>query len=146
MITAALESKEGRDVAIIDIPGSYLHTYVDKHGEQIIIIFLKGKLVELMVMVYKNMYRKHVTYEKKGNAMLYVEMNKALCGLLQNALIFYKKPRKKLEAYSFVINIYDLCVANDMIESHQMTVKWHMDDLKVSHNDPYQITKFASYL
>ena len=27
-----------------------------------------------------------------------------------------------------------------------MKVTWHVDDLKVSHKDPYQITKFASYL
>jgi hypothetical protein len=27
-----------------------------------------------------------------------------------------------------------------------MTITWHVDDLKVSHIDPYQITKFASYL
>ena len=40
-----------------------------------------------------------MTYENKGNAMLYVEMEKALYGLLQSALIFYNKLRKYLEAY-----------------------------------------------
>ena len=41
---------------MIDIPGEYLHTYVDKHGEQIIIMLFKGKLAELMVMVYPKLY------------------------------------------------------------------------------------------
>jgi hypothetical protein len=27
-----------------------------------------------------------------------------------------------------------------------MTITWHVDDIKVSHVDPFQITKFASYL
>ena len=45
-----------------------------------------------------------------------------------------------------MINSYDRCVANAMIESHQMTMTWHVDDIKASHKDPYQITKFASYL
>jgi hypothetical protein len=27
-----------------------------------------------------------------------------------------------------------------------MTITWHVGDLKVSHIDPFQITKFASYL
>ena len=27
-----------------------------------------------------------------------------------------------------------------------MTVTWHVDNLKVSHKDPHQITKFSSYL
>ena len=43
MITSSLESKKGRDVAIIDIPGTCLHTCVDKHGKQIIIMLFKGK-------------------------------------------------------------------------------------------------------
>ena len=97
-------------------------------------------------MVDLKQYRKYVTYDSKGNAMLYVEMNKALYGLLQSALLLCKKLRKYLEAYGFVINTYGPCVANAMIESHQMMVTWHVDNIKVSNKDPYQITKFASYL
>ena len=51
MIAPALESKEGCDVVIIDIPGGYLHTYVDKHVKQRVIMLFKGKLVDIMVMV-----------------------------------------------------------------------------------------------
>ena len=99
-----------------------------------------------MVMVDPKLYRKYVTYDSKGNTMLYVQMNKALYGLLQSALLFYKKLRKDLEGYGFVINPYDPCVANAMINGHQMTVTWHVDDLKVSHKDPFEITKFTAYL
>ena len=42
MITSLLESKEFRNVAIIDILGAYLHTYMDKHGKHIIIMLFKG--------------------------------------------------------------------------------------------------------
>ena len=73
-------------------------------------------------MVYKKLYPKYVTYDRKGNVMLYVEINKAFYGLLQSALIFYKKLRKDLDTYGVVINTYDLCGANYMIESHQMKV------------------------
>ena len=31
LIASAIEAKEGCDVVIIDIPGAYLHTYVDKN-------------------------------------------------------------------------------------------------------------------
>ena len=55
IITAALEAKEFWDVDIIDIPIAYLHTYVDKHGEQRIIMLFKGKFSELMVMVDPNL-------------------------------------------------------------------------------------------
>ena len=64
-------------MANIYIPGAYLHIYVNKVGKQRIIMFLKGGLAEIMVMVYLELYRNYVTYDSKGNAMLYVEMNKA---------------------------------------------------------------------
>ena len=70
MIKSSLESKEGRDVAIIDTPGEYLHSYVGKHGEHRIIVLFKGEFVELMVMVYPNLYQKYVTYDIKGDFML----------------------------------------------------------------------------
>ena len=72
MITSAFEAKEGRDVDDIDISGVYLHTYVDKHGKQRIVMLFKGTLAELMVMVYPKLYRKYVTYDSKGGSMLYV--------------------------------------------------------------------------
>ena len=48
--------------------------------------------------------------------------------------------------YGFEINPYDPCVANKMIDSKRMTVLWHVDDLKVSHVDPWDITKLSMYL
>ena len=64
-------------------------------------------------------------------------MNKALQSLLQSALIFYKKLRKYLKAYGYVINPYDPFVENSIIGIHQMTVIWHVEDLKLSHKDLY---------
>ena len=78
--------------------------------------------------------------------MLYVKTSKALYGMLKSALWFYKKLKADLEAYGFVINPYGPCVANTMSNGKQMTVMWHVDDLKVSHEDPAEITKFTNYL
>ena len=41
---------------------------------------------------------------------------------------------------------YDPCLANAMINEKQMAVTWHVDDLKVSHENPAEITEFANYL
>ena len=41
VIKSVIESKEGRDVAIVDTQGVYLHTYVDKHGKQKLSCFLR---------------------------------------------------------------------------------------------------------
>ena len=64
--------------------------------------------------------------------MLYIKMHKALYGLLRSALLFYKKLVKDLEQYGAVLNPYDPCITNMMIDGHQMTVTWHVDDINIT--------------
>ena len=73
---------------------------------------LDGQLAELMVLVEPKLYRKHVRYLAKGEAVLYVRITKALYGMLCSALLFYFELVKDLEAYGFKINPYDPCVVN----------------------------------
>jgi hypothetical protein len=35
----------------------------------------------------------------------------------------------------FKVNSYDWCVANKMVDGKQLTIVWHVDDLKISHRD-----------
>ena len=51
-ITAALEAKEGRDVAIVDLPGAFLHANNDND----VIMTMTGKIAELMVMKAPQIY------------------------------------------------------------------------------------------
>ena len=113
MITAAIEAHKQRDVATIDIPSSYLHAYNDIEMRMV----LQGHLAELMVQVDLQIYGKFVTNDKNNQPLLYVKLSKALYGLLRSALLFYKKLVKDLENSKtpFVINPYDPCVANAMI-------------------------------
>ena len=46
----------------------------------------------------------------------------------------------------FKINPYDPYVANKMVNVHQMTIWWHVDDLKVSHKDENSVMAFAENL
>ena len=43
--------------------------------------------------------------------------------------------------YFFKVNPYDPCIANKMINGKQMTVIWHVDDLKISHMDSNEVIK-----
>ena len=101
-----------------------------------------------MVQADPQIYQKFVTYDKNNQPLLYVKLSKTMYGLLRSALLFYKKLLKDLTNYKtpFVINPYDPCVANTMINGKQMTVTWHVYNLKASHVDPFQNTKFAVYL
>ena len=76
----------------------------------------------------------------------YVSMSKALYGLLKSALDFHNKLRSDLEGNGFVVNPFDPCVANKDVNGKQMTVIWHVDNLKVSHIDENENTKFAEWM
>ena len=67
-------------------------------------------------------------------------------GTLKAALLFYRKFRSDIEAQGFEINPYDRCVANKIINGHQMTVLWHVDDLKASHKERKVLDDFVEYL
>jgi hypothetical protein len=141
-ITAVIDAHKGWEVATYDVPGTFLHANSNKD----ITMILKGKLAELMVQVAPNLYRKYITVDRKGTAILYMKMQKAMYRLLRSALLFYRKLVADLESAVFKINLYDPCVANKTVNGTQMTVCWHVDDLKVSHIDPDEVTKFGDWL
>jgi hypothetical protein len=65
--------------------------------------------------------------------VLYVKLQKALYGLMRASLLFYRKLRKELEDFGFVVNPYDPCVVNKEVgDRKQMTMIWHVDDLEAS--------------
>ena len=53
--------------------------------------------------------------------------------MMKSALLFYKKLVGELRSMGFEINPYDPCVANKMVNGSQMTIRWHVDDLMISH-------------
>ena len=76
---------------------------------------------------------------------MYVFLHKALYVLLESALLFYKKLLKDLLAQVFTINPYNPCAANK-ISGTQMTVTWHVNDLKVLHKNKKRVDEFESWL
>jgi hypothetical protein len=73
-------------------------------------------------MLNTNLYRKYITLDRKGTAILYIKMQKAICGLLRSAHLFYRKLVVDLENASFTLSPWDPCVANKTIKGTQMTV------------------------
>jgi hypothetical protein len=141
-ITSSIDAHEGRKVVTCDIPGAFLHADLDEE----VIMLLRGQLADLMVMVEPEVYGPYLTKSSKGESILYVRMLKAMYGLLRSALLFYLKLVDDLQAYGFELNEYDPCVANMMVNGAQMTVTWHVDDLKISHKQGGEIEKLLTYL
>ncbi len=141
-LTGVIDAKENRDVATVDIMGAYLHTINDHNVHMI----LEGKLAELLDLVAPHIYHKHITTNTKDKPVLYIRLHKVLYGLLKSVLLFYKKLSSDLKAHGFVINPYNPCVANKTVSGLQMTVLWCVDDLKISHHHPKELTKFIDWL
>ena len=111
-----------------DIPGAFMQADIDEQ------LFLKfdGDLVELLVQVEPT-YQPYITYEGRQR-ILYTELDKALYGMLQAALLFWQKLFIFLtEKHGFVRNEYDWCVINKIVSGKQCTVTWYVDNIKMSH-------------
>ena len=145
LLTATIDAKEGRDVAIIDIPNAFVQTRIE-YDNDIVIMRLRGELAKLMADTAPEIYRKHVTINRNGEAVLYVRALNAIYGIMKASLLFYIKFVKSLLSIGFELNPYDPCVANKTVENLQLTVVWHVDDLKVSHALTKVVTRMANWL
>jgi hypothetical protein len=63
--------------------------------------------------------------------------------MMKSALLFYRKLVSELKQMGFEINPYDPCVANKMVNGTQMTIRWHVDDLMMSHVSWDEIMKIV---
>ena len=86
-----------------------------------------------------------IWFMRNGVAVIYVEILRALYGLVESSFLFYKKICKDLKENGFEINPYDPCVANKMVNGKQLTITWHVDDLKVSHVDSKVVDGFIEW-
>jgi hypothetical protein len=129
-LTAVIDALEGRDVAVVDVPGAFMQTDMD----ELVHVRFTGTMVDMLLDIDYEMYSPFITYEGK-NKVLYVELLKALYGTLRAARLFWEKLTGKLIEWGFTMNPYDSCVGNKIVNGKQCTVGWHIDDLKISHVD-----------
>jgi hypothetical protein len=127
---------ERRDFATCDIPGALLQA----DNPDYVLMRLDGILTELMVSIAPNIYCKYITVNAKGKPVLYVQLEKELYGMMKSTPLFCCKLVADLRSIRFELNPYDPCIANKMIDGHQMTNCWHVDDLFISHKNPATVT------
>ena len=68
----------------------------------------------------------------RTNGELTVKLKRALYGCVQSARLWYDRLRAALEGQGFVVNQYDMCVFNRMVEGKRLSVAFHVDDLLVT--------------
>ena len=137
-LTAIIDALEGREVAVLDVPGAFMQADID----ELVHVRFTGKMVNMLLHIDYDKYKDYVVNEREDK-VLYMELLKALYGTLRAARLFWEKLSKQLvEVWGFTPNKYDDCVVNKTINGKQMTVVWHVDDLKVSHTDKKEVDKF----
>ena len=137
-LTAVIDALENRDVAVLDVPGAFMQADID----ELVHVRFTGEMVRMLLEIDEEMYGEYVVMEK-GEQVMYMELLKALYGTLRAARPFWQKLSKQLiDVWGFVPNKYDNCVVNKTINGSQMTVVWHVDDLKLSHADDQEVGKF----
>jgi hypothetical protein len=136
-IQVTIFTYEQCNVATCDISGAFLQA----DNPDYIIMRLDDILAELMVKIAPHMYQKFVTTNAKGKPVFYVQLEKAVYGMMKSALIFYRKLVTDLMSIGFSINPYDPCITNKTANGSQMPICWHVDDLFLGHVDPSLVSQ-----
>ena len=140
--TLVIDAYERRDVATFDIPGAYLHAEMPEDKE--VIMKLKGYFADIMCDINPE-YRKYIIQEGKTK-VLYLRCLRAKYGCIESGLKWYILYKPTLEKEDFVLNPYDLCVANKQIDGKQCTIAWYVDDNKVSHVEKDVVTNILEMI
>ena len=73
--------------------------------------------------------------------VLYLHLLKDLYSCIESAILWYDLYVKILKSHGFVVNTYDRCIKNFIIDNNQCTIAWYVGDNKVSHIDKYKNTR-----
>jgi hypothetical protein len=143
MISGGIEAKEERDMMTCNIPNTFIQALLPKKdpGEDRVVMKITGVVVDMLVNINQELYGLAMVLENRKK-VLYVEVLKAIYGMLEAALLWYKTFRKDLEDIGYIFNPYDPCVANKKVQGSQQTILFNVDNLKSSHkmkvNDQFE--------
>jgi hypothetical protein len=130
MTSCLMDAIEGRKVATCDIPGAFLQA--DWPAERDCYLKFEGAMVSMICDIDPK-YKKNIVYGKNGRKYVYAKLTKAVYGTLLGAILFYQKLSKQLTDWGYEPNCYDGCTFNKMVDGNQITIQFHVDDLKISH-------------
>eukprot|EP00957_Ditylum_brightwellii_P059941 4550848-Ditylum_brightwellii.AAC.1 len=67
-------------------------------------------------------HKKNIIMDKKGRKILYMRVLQALYGCIEAALAWYLFFTTTLEKEGYILNLYDKCVANKILNDKQCTI------------------------
>jgi hypothetical protein len=130
ILPSMIDADESRFVGVYDIPDAFLHSKLD----EVVHMRVTGYLAKYLEAIAPDVYSSYITIEN-DKEVIYLLLTRAPYGCLKSALQFWKHLSNHLQDHGCILNPYDSCVANRIIEGLQSTIIWHVDDLKLSHVD-----------
>ncbi|CAJ1938132.1 unnamed protein product [Cylindrotheca closterium] len=144
MITCVIDAYEGRDMMSLDIPNAFIQTQMPMDVKSRVMMKITGLLVDMMIRLEPR-YRDYGVIEN-GKRVIYVRVLRAIYGMLEASMLWYKKLRGDMEKHGFIFNPYDGCIANKIVNGKQQTIRFHVDDLLSSHIDPKVNDDFCEWM
>ena len=89
LLTSTIDAAEERDVAVINILNAFIQTRI-KDDKDKVFLRLQIKLADILIKTAPDIYRKHITINRKGETVLYVRALNAIYGIMKAALLFYQ--------------------------------------------------------
>ena len=89
LLTPTVEAEEGRDAKIIDTPNTLIQTSIE-YKEYKEIFYMGGNIYELLMRTSPEIYQKYITFNKKGESVIYVKAINAIYGIMRAEILFYK--------------------------------------------------------
>ena len=106
----------------------------------------EGIMVDMICEIDLSCHDKIIWSKDRKKKFLYDQLVRVVYRTLLGAIISYNKLSKHLIDHGFVQNNNDMCTFNKMVNGEQITVQFHVDDLKVSHKDQAVLEDFLSNL
>ena len=103
MLTATIDAHESRDIMSADVPNAFIQTEIPEDRHEKITMKINGVLVDMIVQLNPALYGPFVVYEK-GKKVLYVQVLRAIYGMLESSLLWYMRFRDDLEKQGFKFN------------------------------------------
>ncbi len=131
MLNSLIDAFEQRNVVTVDIKGAFLKAKVPDELE--LIVKMGGELAQMMCELDK-------TLECDDQGYIYMQCENALYGHIEAAQLFYDDLNDSLtEKMHFKRNQYDPCVYNKVTKDGAVTIRVHVDDLKISSRSVKQL-------
>ena len=131
-LLAQIAATEGRDITTIDIGSAYLNAHMPKTDPSKLVFMRISKEVSQIMANIDNTFTRYVN----ADGTLVVELDRALYGCIESALLWFRELSGFLMRKGFSTNPYDICVMNKTFKTGRATIGIYVDDILLTCSHP----------